>query len=720
MKSFRSFPSLILFLLLCLSLACSTMACSSAPVRPDTPEGSTQVSVMAAARAWQGDALHLPARSPLVLQVDLEELLATGSDALNWVSAEPQMFGPNGVMIVGMLLSLWQENIAKLGQDPFSASFWSQMGLDVERPLYLGLYPTQGTEAGRFVEVVEGQVREHLGANDEDDLLEALQEALSEGDPLKWRGLSAQVLRSVEDMRPLKGMRMVIPVANAQLFSRTFEGIIAADGYEGLDETTEPLLEEGQRVFMKDFGRAMAVMLRLSGDVAIIDMVDREFQPRATGFGDEDQVRERMLGDLVKAVALFESGYPAAPRPLDAPFVSLSIEQARVAEFVKLRGYVYALESMRTQSSEQRDRHFIGSVYYPLLGAKSWASASATLPGTAYGVHRRCSWLEGSGCIFGLEMTLFGDEGLPVLDDSRVEPGLDVAQRGLGLSLGPELFLDPRWEQWFGEEESQFLLDALDTREFEREKLHILSPLTTAPRSLALFYGKLRAILLEEENEEDRLESEAILAAMKAVQRIEIGSVGLDTSRVGWQSRFVFALIFEPGSALEDQELLVEVLQELVVELTLEALAEQGEEVSILERVRTELRAPLVQNSLAELVVPPATPLRSPFYVFDTQAQTPYFFVSSGLGGEEAQEEFMKLLGGQGSGSRVSDTLYLRVEPMALLAVVMAWRPYVLDPIDLNVLVQRLGPMIFSIRPYQQEGMGAIRYLFELQNPPKL
>jgi hypothetical protein len=427
-----------------------------------------------------------------------------------------------------------------------------------------------------------------------------------------------------------------------------------------------------------------------------------------------------MLGNLVKAVTLFAPGYPAAPRPLDAPFVSLSIDQAQVAQLVKLTGYAHALESMRTQSSGQRDRHFIGSVYYRLLGAKSWASASATLPGTAYSLHRRCSWLETHDCIFGLEMTLFGADGLPQFDEPRVNPSLDVAQRGLGLSLRPELFLDSRWRQWFGEDESLSLLDVLDTREFEREELPILSPLTTSPRSLALFYGKLRALLQDDEDEEDRGESEAILAAMKALQRIEIGSVGLDTSRVGWQSRFVFALIFEPGSAHEDQKLLVEVLQELVAELTLETLAGQGEDASVLGRVRSELRAPLVQNSFAELVVPPATPLISPFYVFDTSPQTPYFFLSSGLSEDEAQGEFMKLLGGDEPDARVREALYLRVAPLALLAVVMAWRPYVLDPIDLNVLVQRLGPMIFSIRPHQGGETAAIRYLFELQYPPKL
>ncbi|MFU8803462.1 MAG: hypothetical protein ACNA8W_06615 [Bradymonadaceae bacterium] len=713
-------PSWILFSLFLFSLALlSGTACSSTSPRPEASP-LPERSVSAAAQTWDGAALHLPAGSPMVAAFHLEELFKSARSAMDWVAAEPEMFGPRGAMLVGVLLMMWQENVREMGQDPLTPAFWEGIGLDVGRPIHAGFYPITGTDAERFVKTFEQSVFDHVHPRQHDDLIALIHHVIQNDDHDVWRGVSAAALRAVEDIRPVSGMRVVVPILDRLSFLAALEEAASDYDFEYLDSTSSPLLKADQHAFVSDSGRVPSFLIRLSDDYALFDVVDREFQPRAVALSERSQIRDRVLSDLIHVIEAFPPGHPAAPQPLQNPILSLSIDQAQVSQIVKLRGFGQALESIRAQSAEARDRHFIGEIYYPLYVARSWGLGSENLPGTAYSLHGRCPWLDAERCILGLEMTLFGADGLPGLNFEGPERGLNVTQRGLGLSVGLELFFDPIWQQWTGIEGAEGLLDAMDMSGFANEELHLFSPVVTLLRSLALFMSNFRSVFLEDEDEHDRAESEEILDAMTALKRIELGSVGLDMRQADWQSRFVLAMIFDPASTEQERELLVKVFQAFLADTIMEALEERAEETAVIEEARQAIEAPLRENALTPLNAPADSSLSNAVYLFETKSRTPYFLLARGLSATEVKQELASLFEGNDEDGAGDDILYIRAEPLALLSALRAWRPHILDPVDLNILVQRLGPMVFSVRPHDQEGIGAIRYLFELQEPPRL
>ncbi len=48
------------------------------------------------------------------------------------------------------------------------------------------------------------------------------------------------------------------------------------------------------------------------------------------------------------------------------------------------------------------------------------------------------------------------------------------------------------------------------------------------------------------------------------------------------------------------------------------------------------------------------------------------------------------------------------------------FEPTLFEPLDVNILVQRLGALVFSVEPEVVDGVQTIRYDFELERPPSL
>ncbi|MBA2661946.1 MAG: hypothetical protein H0U74_06595 [Bradymonadaceae bacterium] len=685
-------------------------ACSSPSERPDPRLAEARMSP--GAEQWSGAALRLPAHAPVVGVVRLEEVFAGAQGLMDWAAAEPQMFGPNGDAVVGAFLMAWQGVVQELGADPFSAVQWQQQGIDPVRELYFGFYPASQGDSRAFVEAIESTLLSRLELESEENAIDAIRAQLNDGDAEFARGVTADVLRAVSGLRPQSGARLIIPVTDdARLLANVIK-MAAATNYQQVanDEVTGPSLAGGDHVFFNADSSWPAFMVRLEGGYATIDVVFKEFQARALAPSETHLYRKRMLSDLLSATTRFPAGAPAAPRPPDRPAVALAFHQLEAAWLARVRGYMRALESLRTTGARARDDQFIELAARTMESAHTWEIGARNLPGTTYSLARGCQ--SEAQCIFNLEMHLFGSRALPGLNVVSPHIGLDISERSMGASIDLDPFFSPAWKQWIGVTTPVELLDGMDASHID-PVLSILS----IPRGMALTLVNVEAVLGEDLGIEEPSEYEHFIAPLRHIQRLEIASVDLDMRRQSWHSRLAAMFALKEEASAEERDGLVEALRMLVVDAAMEL---SGGSATLRNQISESMTSPLKKDVLTTFELPEQHALSDLHYFYQSTNDKPFVFLTRGLSYDEAESQLKRLQRNDRPVTTDADVLSLRLEPLGLMSLLTEWRPHTLEPLDLGIVVQRLGPMIISIRPHSAGGVATLRYMFELHAPPVL
>lgn len=716
------------------------VGCASQPAAPS--EGEAEAAEDGEARAeeapprpgaegWRGGALSLPADSPIVTVIRTDALFRNARALRGWLSAAPAMYGPEGDQTVTRMQTLWQMVEMRMGVDPLSEQGPRRFGVDVTRPLFLGMYPAAAGGADAFVRTVRETLGENLDLKDDETLLDALR-AMRNGTRQTPQGLNTSVLRAVESLQPRMGFRLVIPLQKPGDFLKRVGRLAKALEYDRFSGERAPDLEADaepdppelpvERGYYDLESQWPGFKVRVGATEATIDIIFREFRPRGMGLPSEEENMEeveKLEASLEELIATYGAGRPAAPQPNGSPMLAVAADQAASARYARLQGYKKALEQLRNSAASRRDRALVVGLSRAETIARTWELAADRLSGVSYELVGKEAGQAGDH-LFKLGMTLFGADEGPRPSTGTGGATLGVRDRGFAVSLALAPLVAPEWKEWLGLEEPSELVGHTEAAD-SLPTLYMLS----APRNLALFLVNIESMVRESLPEG----IEPLYELREHLQHLEVATSGIDPKALRLNPKFVTLLSIDPAAPTDTRRKILDAVAHLTADLfspaePAEEKAEEGEtstDRSEEAEAETEDNAPAPPKLEAGKLQP--MPLadehfdQSIRYFADLSGDRPHILLSVGLDEQEAGRERQGI---RTVGDRGVDIFFLRIEPVTLTSAITAFDPTVFRPLDLGILGQRIGPLVLSIRPTFKDEVRSVRYLLELRRPPKL
>ncbi len=639
-------------------------------------------SVPTGAEQWQGGAMLLPAGSPAVFSGRLDQLLDAATRFKAWLVAEPAMLGADGPRIARSIETGWGAATAYLGVDPLLPRAWTERGLDPSRRLYVGMYPVH-KDGRRFITSVETVIREEVGLAPGGHVSRALQTLAASGGQLP-EGTHARILRNLEETSPVGGLRVVLPITSAREFSTTASSFAEGMGFRrfgrehGGDETTTRFWAEGD---------VTAMSLRVEGEFAVIDLVFPRFAggPRTTL--DPQLDLAGTSADLDRALEEMPVGRPRAPAPPGAPAASVSFDQAGMHELVRLRGYWNSLEDLRSIGADRRDVELLGALVSAVSEADVWTVAADELTGTSFQLTVEPSGTRSLGTV---QMTMYARRGLDPLDTSRELPTLDLSQRSASVGVDLATLRTPTWRSWFiGETAAEF-----NALEF------------TSMRPMHTLLPGLRAGTLALSNLGDSQSGAAVsrplataLREFAHVARFEVVGLAPDVTQLQQRPEILCAVVLNPDappSAVAD-------IQRAVGAALLE-WAEPSAAQPVFASLAPGVTSTVAMGSLA---------IRQ--HLIEGPEHRVILF---GVGVDDAQ--FDREIGPLGASRPLHGVFQARLEPIALLSWLREGDAALFDPVDVDILAQRLGALTLSYQSARIAESSAMTLELRLDPPPRL
>ncbi|MGM0554788.1 MAG: hypothetical protein ACQEVA_00230 [Myxococcota bacterium] len=724
MKSGRKISTILKIVPLLFGLALAGCA-TGANKKADRSAAMTE-QVQPGAGAWSEHALRLPKNSPIVITAQLDQLLMSLDDAWDWIVAEPSMLGESGGSIVAFLQAERRGLIGAEGMDPLTPEAWIDLGIDVTRKLYMGAYPVNDEDSRAVRESVDRTLRAQVGLDDEESIEKAVAAAgvLSGEEPLR---IYNDVKQETDQLDPLAGFRMIVPLADAETFTSSLERFLSDLQLEPV-EPTESIAGQADtvRVFLSKSGEFQAILVRIRGDTAAVDFIYESMGAQSPEM-DSESAEEDALRRVERVVEAFPYGRPTAPAPIGEPIAGIAIDQEGTAEFALMRGIRQALSAARGAGLDKRDSLFTYNLFRAYESAKAWTVASNRLTGLSYGI-----FVGEPGRLFRLGVDLFGaglEEPLPV---SSPAAGIGLEERSIAASIDLEPMVDEAWQDWIGVENPLSAIDNFDAVDFDTT-LFALS----LPRSLAILFTNAEKVF------EDQLPSwaEPLYEQREFLARLDVGSAGLNIGGMRLTPRIVGVLSLDSG--LDDET--VTGLSESMAA----ALANLSDEAGIVQRSAPQPKAegapeadrddevppgegpptlaqprpepndgeaaddsgpkpePLEAGELQPLVVD-GQPRDTVQYYWRVDGDEPYLFFSYGLGADAAEREHAGIENNTGvEGEKI---MLFRSEPVALFSLMTFYQPDLFEPLDVGILAQRIGALSFEVTPEFEGGVQRIRY----------
>ncbi len=652
-----------------------SFGCSGAPPKPTTPE-SQPPSIPSGAESWAGSALLLPAGSPAVAVAELAEILDAVGRLKAWLVAEPQMLGEDGETTAQMVELMWRGFAAQLGTDPLDPMAWSARGVDVTRPILLGAYPLD-EESQRWVNAVGSSVRGELDLGPGVSPLATLVAAEDPG-TVFGEGANARVARSVAGMMPLKGVRVVVPVTNVDDFLASTDKFAEVFEFQRLSNEVSAGLGVGgvTRVYVAD-GALSAFAVRMHGNDAVLDVL----LPLLGGpFSPE------VRWDYLKRGLQLPAGRPAAPRSVDDFSVSLSFDQAGAARLVRALRYSDRLGAIADAGVGQRDQLLGGVVMEVEAEALAWEVASDELTGYTVGLELPS---RNESEIARFSTTIFGARDLPLLPRVAPRPSLGVQDRSAAVSVALQSMRSPSWGRWF-DDGTLGELGALEIS-FIADVHFILPGLRTMTLLLALSGEK-------DAHSEIGSGYGPTVRHLLGIEQVEV--VTLDPAvREGEYPRVVMLAALGADASAEADNAMKAVLS--AYQLRWEV-----------ERPEAPLELEAAEKSTQLLTFEAAPPLR--YRIVESEGEK---FLVAGVGIDDAT--FESELEGLATKRGEEHVISARVEPIALVGWLQdSLRS--LDQIDVDILAQRLGPLLVSFSPVTAGESRAVSLDIVLQSPLEL
>lgn len=705
---------------------CATSSASTSDAEEASTEQASEqtreTEPQPGAASWHGDALELPKDSPLVFSTRPNEFLSSARALRDWITAEPAMFGERGERLVTRFEQFWQMFQGQMGMDPLSEQAPRRFGLDLQRPIYLGLYPASSGQGATFLDAIESTLRRKLELEPGESTTQALT-AMESGDRPIPSGLNASVLQAVESIHPRMGLRLVLPLQTPRDFIHRFERMVDALEYTAPDgaradraKREDPVEDPSlpiSRTYVDPGSQWPALELNVRATHATVDVLFRPFSTRPTAVDEDEPEARRALAEAIgNLTETHGPGRPAAPRPDPEGMLTLSADQATGARNVRLNGYKKILETLRNAGVQKRDDMLVRG--FSRIGklARAWEETGRQLSGVSYQLQGNVP--EGpADQIFSLSMTVFGADAGPRPRAETRGAGLDVEDRGFALSMALPPLFDDLWRDWLMLDDPK----ALVGQNSGSDLVPMMSGLL-APRNFALF-------LVNVEPELTKLlpdATETLYEMRGQLERIEIATAGAEPGALRLDPKLVALLSIDPETDLKQRRAILESMRPIVADLmkptgTEEPGQDESKEDESAEN-EPETSLPDLREGTLELVpeLGEYLPNRLMYYA-QIGGPKPYIMLMSGLDKETAQREIDRI---GGSGPNAGRLFYARLEPTTFTSALTAFDPDLLEPLDAGILAQRLGPLEVTISPAFDDNVRQLRYTITLKQPPEL
>jgi hypothetical protein len=660
----------------CALLCVAAFGCTGdkAAKKADIPTG---------AELWRAEALRLPAGSPLVVELRAGVLLA-GADSLHgWLVADPAMFGPEGRELTQAFVSLRAALGELFGGDALLGVTWAGHGLDLSRPWSVGLLPISGAALERL-ELTEGALAQRIGVAPGAGLMQRLDARLAElkdkGQPPV--GLYAEAARLVTDMVVVPGLRVALPIKDeARLIGaldkvmNNLDALLMAGGPE--------LPKDVRRVYYGE-DRSMQLVLRVQGDVALLDLL---------------WASEAQMTPAQAAAVTVQPGRPAAPRAPGEPALALSMDQRGMGHLLRWWLYREALKGAGKVSASERDAAFLSAWSEGIAGYHQWEQGGAHITGSSYAL----SLGRMNEHVLQVQLALYGERGLSAPPAQTGMPTLGARALGGAMERALVLGVGSGWQRWLKLESPHQLLDIFDADDITT--LGTLAFIIALPRNAAVLLSNSVALM---ESHVPALRLLPIYTQHERFARVEVAAHGDDLSGFMAQPRLIGLVTLTPGLAPLDRDAATAALR-----ATVEAAAKGDEETH-----EVALK-PLVAGQLSGIEGPAKlAPLR---YFYSREGQASWVLWGYNLSDEAMRAEVARVqAGGQSDANVALPALFARVEPVALLRAASTYAPQQLTWLDINILAQRIGAMVFRVRADQPEGGSpTLIYEAELERPAR-
>jgi len=686
-------------------VSCATGA---APDR-ESEADSRQSPPPPATDRWKEGALELPSRSPVVGVARLGALLENLRRLRAWIVEEPAMFGEEGDQFVRRFRSAWNRLSRAVGFDPLSAETPRRVGLDGDRPAYLGLYPASGAGV-EFVEGIERAVRRSAQIDEGRPVGPELR-AMRDGD----RSIPPKLFSSVRDSvdsRPAAGLRLVLPIEDSSEFGDRFRAAARTLGYReipddeiariGAASTGGEGTDPGMDGFFRESGPWPELLLRPGDDWLRIDVAFRSSP--AVSRADERDPAARARSALELLLESSTSGRPSAPRAAERPLFSVSADQSGTGAFIRMQAYRRALRNASRTAVERRNEVLVESLARAATVGEDWNRASDVITGSSYSLYGTGSETTADPLI-RLTSTLFGPSPSTTPNIDSVDVGLGVDDRGFGISLDFDPFFDSAWHEWLGVDGAAQLAESSEIAD-----RHPVPYLLSLPRNLAFVVSSIDSVV------RDALpESLAEAYAHRHhLQRIELATAGSNAGALGNDPQIVGLLTFDREADRQEIDAILEALPPL-----LRAAFEVADERSPGENSDESPDTSVSSGELESFDLPEGHPA-SPFYYFArADVGGAFIFFGHGIDRAAASAEVDAIV--RGDREPVNDrALFVRLEPATAVASLSAFDTDALDPLQPGILAQRLGAFVLSVAPERSESIQRLRYQLELRRPPDL
>lgn len=668
---------------LLLIVALVGVGCSSKATKPAPVTTAKKAPLPAGTQTWSGGALLLPAGSPAVVEGRLAELLDAARRLKTWVVAEPAMLGEDGEETVRAIEMAWSGATAYLGVDPTDDQAWIDRGVDPTRPFFAGLYPISDDDR-RFLTSVDSTVRTALGIAPGTPVGPTLRALEQTGDALP-EGTNADILRAVSEQHPTGGLRLVIPMSSSTEFITTVSSFAEGLGFRRFppELAAEVEVSPMERAFWSPDAGVPAFAVRTEGSHALLDVLFPRFVGGTLTETDPVEDLEAMYEDLGDALRAMKPGRPHAPRAYDQPAIAVSFDQRQMSDYVRLRGYRDSLDALRQSSAGKRDAALLASLRRTSAQAQAWDVAAGQLNGSTLAAHVGS---RSSRRIGRFTMSLFGRPSLERLRTSGRLPSLGIGDRSASLGVTVSALRDERWRTWFAGD----VAADLDSMDFEVDPVASIFP---AVRAAVVAFGavgepEIRSTLFGG--------FEELLQQVEEVERAEFVSLTPDISRQSHPGLLVAAVLNpdEPQQATT-------FLREIVVDRVARRYGVEG----------PSTLPPVVAGS-TETIEMDGTTVR---YRLDSVDPPIALF------GVDVDEQTLETeLTGMRSRSSSPVVVEGRLEPISMLSWIRTDDPDLFEPVDPDILAQRLGPLTLQFAPRPGENAEAVTIDVTLESPPEL
>lgn len=620
-------------------------ACAS---KKPVPQATfSEPAIAAGAEHWDNGALLLPHDSPVVLTVHLDDVLNALSRLKDWLVAEPGMFSDDGPAIVKYINTSWLAAIAYFGEDPLSEKMWRDSGFDVDVPLHVATYPASRDEL-RWSAAVEKSLRAELGVGPQQLFSPALVQLQQLGGAFP-EGAHARVTRVDVAEPSVSGVRIVAGVSDRDRFTRTIQSFLQGASFRvfpsALDDGSE-----GQ-LFWSGESAVRAVSVRFVGAFAVLDFV-------VPGLGGDESAApsadalEATHAQLREAVAV-AAGRPAAPAPPVRRTAALSFDHAKFSDAMRALALRDALRKLRRIGAERRDAELLQTLVEPVATTELWAYDAAQFSGSVFDVDVS----QETAHIASASMSLYGQRDLPTLDLAAQLPSMNLGERSLAMGLRTGVMQQEPWTQWFP---ASLGVVFEDLRIGAAGGLSGLLPLM---RAVVLAFGSSFTHELP-----IALDFGPTLDAFRGVDYIEVVPALASRADLTRELLLMFVLPTAVSDAVTRVQHLIEAAIEFELDSSLTLTPLAGDTVTTTRVGEAEVHQQLLGRGDHQVL----------------------------LTGVEISVDRIAAASGPLTAMEIPDVLFMRAEPIALLPWVRDAIEEDVEPLDLDIVAQRVGALELS------------------------